>query len=454
MREVHLNSRLVFHAPSLTADEIEKLKELSSGSNPAYKSYEKLIRLRPGLAYSKSYQVPPQTIQLWTEYSDSLLHLFEVPRGLYKEVEKMGFKLVSSTVPVPAKFELDAVLRLYQEEAVDEVTKERYGLLEAPTGSGKTIMGLAIATKLQQKTLFVVHTKTLLKQTINEVEKKLHIKAGVIGDGKYDIKDFTVATIQTLMRKPIPDNEFGLIIFDECHHVPATTFTKVARSIKAHYMYGLSATPTRPDGLTWALHATIGPTLYTVPREVLLKNKSIVKPQIITVPTPYKPTTVFDPFDVASHLNDIAQNEHRNLFLVSYIEKVFREHPETRPVILTDRINHVEYLAKALADKDPIIYHGQLGAKEQQTNLHLIKTTTRLTIATYSSIGEGFDVPLWDTLFLATPFSSPVRLVQVIGRVSRPAPGKSTAYVHDFVDIYDSVLYSRYEKRQKAYDAL
>jgi superfamily II DNA or RNA helicase len=434
-------------------EEIEELKEACFGTNPAYKNYQMLLISKPKLAYAKNLPKPSETICLWKEENNGI----SFPRGLYSKIVSMGIPVDDITVDVvpTTPFVLNARLRDYQIEAIDKVTSSRFGVLQAPTGSGKTIMGLAIASTLQQKTIFIVHTKTLLKQTVEEVEKMFGFTPGIIGNGKFEIKDFTVATIQTLSNRQIPANTFGLAIFDECHHVPANSFLKIANSLKIKYMYGLSATPTRADGLTWALYATIGPTLHKIARNTLVQNNSIVPPKVIYVQTPYMPSKNFDAWDVAAHLNDVSECPIRNGFIVDYIKSVLDNNTSTKPVILTDRVNHVEYLAHVLAKYNPILYHAQLGTKQQRTALDAIKGSGGgFTIATYGAIGEGFDVPLWDTLFLATPFSSEARLIQVIGRVSRPAPGKTSSFVYDFVDIRDEVLSSRAEKRKRTYDQL
>lgn len=452
MRKFKLGAEISIPKAGLTIDEINEIQTLTTGSNPAYKSYQRLVDSKPYLAYSKKIKIPDKELSLWREENQELI----VPRGLYDHLVSKGFEVEDNTSSKPiTSLELKAVLRPYQDDAVLAVTSRNYGVLDAPTGSGKTVMAMGITAELKQKALFVVHTKTLLNQTIKEAELKLGIKPGIIGDGKFEIKDFTVGTIQTLLRRSIDPNEFGLILWDECHHIPATTFFTVTNKFAPRYSYGLSATPKRADGLTWVLDAAIGPTIHQVSKQDLIKNKSIIKPQILTVNTPYKPSREFDPFDISSHLNDITQDTTRNLFIIKYIENVFKQHPNIKPVILTDRIAHVELLAEAFKDKKPIIYHGQLSGSVQKERSEQIKNSDgAFTIATYSSVGEGYDVPLWDTLFLASPFSSPIRLIQVIGRISRPAKDKTTAFVHDFIDIHDSVLYSRYLKREKLYNSL
>lgn len=456
---VTLTNSLRVPASEINYSTLEALILITSGSNPAYKSYQRLLKLHPYLARSGKVVEPPKTINLLKIIEDDVgdTLYYEVPRGLYSFFVDRGHTIDDQTSSRHTEFKLLVELRDYQIEAVDDIIANRFGYLTAPTGSGKTLMAFAIASRLKQKILFIVHTKTLLKQTVEGVKKYLGIDAGIIGDGKFEIKDFTVATIQTLLRRDSSTyrNEFGLIVLDESHHVPATTFTKVIGLFNAKYVYGLSATPEREDGLTWVLDAAIGPCLHEVNRDKLVTNKSIIKPKVIAIETPYIATKEYDPFDVAAHINAVSKDPIRNKFLVQYIEQVIKDYPNTKPVILTDRVAHAEWLAQQLSIHNPVLYHAQLTNKDQRERLEQIKNSDGVfTIATYTSIGEGFDVPLWDTLFLATPFSSTTRLIQVLGRISRPAIGKDKAYVHDFVDVNDQVLVSRYEKRKIAYQAL
>ncbi len=433
----------------------DKLKELCTGANPEFGTWERTVAVRPGLRYSKKYPQPPRYLNLfrWDDKGN-----FIVPRGLLKTIKadhpsaKVKPLLVAPLLSSPLKFVDGTTPRVYQEGAVGDVISENFGILEAPTGSGKTVMGLMIILKLGLKALFVVHTKRLLQQTINELRTKFDIEPGVIGDGKFEIKDVTVAMVQTMLRRDMKPycKEFGVVIFDECHHVPAKTFLELTKIFYAKHVYGLSATLEREDGLSWVLFKTIGPVLHKVNKKDLQAAGTILKPKVVPVNTPYKPTKSYDAFEVAQHINELAADILRNIFILNYIKTKLQ--PNISSVILTDRVNHVEYLAEELKAYKPVIYHGQLSKKDQEAAAIAMKNGKHnLTIATYTSIGEGFDVPVWEQLFLATPFSSTTRLIQVLGRISRAAKGKTAAIVHDFVDVKDPLLVDRYKKRLKGY---
>ncbi len=418
------------------------------GENPAYSVFQRMCQLKPWM----SKMAPPdKEIILFTDKNKILT----CPRGLLGLLD-IDSPIIDLTSNVPiVGFTPTYKLRKDQEEAVDALLDGRFGILEAPTGSGKTLMGLEIANRLKQRTLFLVHTKSLLKQTIQEVKTKLGYDPGIIGDGKFIVKDFTVGTIQTLLRKDPSTYQdlFGLVIQDEAHHIPCNSFTKIINSFRAKYVYGLTATPQRTDKLDWVLYSCIGPKGYVIDRNSLVDKNAIVHPQIITLNTPFIPSKEYQEFDIVAHINALTKDNIRNAFLIQSVDNVLRQNPDCRPVILTERIAHAEYLAEQFRGYNPVLYHGSLSKKQAEEALKEIKLNSRLTISTYASIGEGFDVPLWDTLFITTPFTSPVRLIQIIGRVCRAAKGKDTAFVYDFVDVNDNVLYKRYLKRKGVYNS-
>lgn len=435
----------------------DELKDTCTGTNPEYGIWERTVAVRPGLRYSKNYPKPPRYLSLHRYEGD----LMFVPRGLSKDLieanpsAKVRSLLVAPKLSVPLQFVDGTIPRDYQEEAVDEVTESNFGVLEAPTGSGKTVMALMIMAKLELKTLFVVHTKRLLEQTVAEIKSKFGITPSVIGDGKFQIGELTIATVQTLLRRDMKpySKSFGLVIFDECHHVPAKTFIEVSKIFYAKHVYGLSATVDRADGLSWAMYQTIGPKLHTVCKKSLQNSGTILKPIIKRIDTPFIPSRVYDAFEVSIHINEVASCAKRNKFLIDSIKPKLNHNNNS--LILTDRVAHVELLAEALEYYLPIIYYGSMNKQDQtQAAIDMKSGKSNLTIATYTSIGEGFDVPNWDQLFLVTPFSSTTRLIQVLGRISRSAIGKSKATVYDFVDVNDQLLLDRYSKRLKAYQTI
>ncbi|HET8964020.1 MAG TPA: DEAD/DEAH box helicase family protein, partial [Chitinophagales bacterium] len=147
-------------------------------------------------------------------------------------------------------FAFNAALRNHQLGAIEAVSKKDYGVIVAPPGSGKTVIGLKIIVDKGQPALIIVHRKQLLEQWTERIEAFLGIPKkdiGVIGKGKSKIgKQITVATIQSLPKHiESVQNQFGTIIVDECHHVPAEIFRNTIEKIQVYYLYGLTATPFR-----------------------------------------------------------------------------------------------------------------------------------------------------------------------------------------------------------------
>jgi len=243
------------------------------------------------------------------------------------------------------------------------------------------------------------------------------------------------------------------ILVHNCHHSPAKSFIKVLQEFKATNVYGLTATPNRPDGLQWVMELILGPIRYTINRTTLQEKGKIIKPTIFAINTPFIPKKNYTHGDMVQHITDLCNNQERNEFIIKSIKE--RLDPSRRYLILSGRVDHCNLLAEKLKDLKPSVLHGQLGDKEYNKTLELLKSEAPLlTIATYSSVGEGFDIPIWNTLFLVTPFSSEIRATQVVGRIVRSAKGKKDALVYDFVDNKDEILYSRYLKRAKIYREL
>jgi superfamily II DNA or RNA helicase len=440
---------------------IDKYKALSTGKNPEYSVWERTVAVKPFLRYSKKYPQPPRTISLFSWDGEDLI----LPRGLLGDVVRDCPSAKFIDQRVTPKFDqphnVNITLRDYQEQSVNAVLRNRgtivpetCGFLQAATGSGKTVMGLKVIADLGYKALFVVHTKRLLQQTLAEIKEKMNYEAGIIGDGKFEIKDITVAMIQTMLRRDMTPyaNSFGTVVIDEVHHVPAKAFIEVTKVFNAKHFYGLSATPERADGLTWALKQVVGPELHKVDKQKLQNAGAIIKPDVNRVDTPYIPSRTYDPFEVTKHIEDVSNNDKRNSFVVNFIKGKLR--PSVLSVILTERVDHVEFLYRELEDLGPVMYHGKLSKSIQEAAATAMKEGCPLTIATYASISEGFDVPAWGQLFLVTPFSSATRATQALGRISRASKGKTKATVYDFVDLHDPLLLSRYEKRLKVYDNL
>lgn len=433
---------------------LQYLVNKCTAKNSKYEFYESLKQVKPWLP---RHNPNPKEIILYEQVGNT----YTFPRGLFGKLldgickENGDFSVTDETYssglslwetpPPPIN------LRAYQEEAIQATLKQRFGILQAPAGSGKTIIALELIRRLNVPTLFIVPNKDLQLQTIDRARQFLSLEnVGTLGGkSKPNITNFTVGIINSVSRKAEELKErFELVIVDECHSVPALSYYNTLKLLNPNRMYGLSASPDlRSDNLSWILYMAIGPKLYTITKEKLVSQGLIHKPTYIQVETPYRPPRAYDPLEFVQHINHVLKNKERNDFILNHIRTNFN--PSIPSLILTARIQHVEFLGKNLEDLNPLLYHGDMPPKEKSKRLEDLRANTHpLVISTYDSLGQGFDHPIWSTLWLVSPFSSGVRAEQTAGRVQRLCTGKTSAKVYDFVDIHDSVLSTRADKRQ------
>lgn len=323
-------------------------------------------------------------------------------------------------------------LREYQDLAVVESMQSDQGVLVAPTGSGKTLIALELIRRRGQKSLILVHRSELAKQWAAKIKECLGIKVGMIGDGKWEIgNQVTIAMIQTLAlhqeRTKALSNTFGLIIADECHHTPADQFYSVLSLLAAKYRYGLSATPTRNDCLEKMIELVVGPTIVNVTREEVEGNGSIVPAVVFSVETRFYPGYLSS---WSEYIESIASSNERNALILNLAQK-----SEGAALILVDRVSHAERLSGMLTQRkiSHVLAHGKINKKERESVMKRIKSS-KITIGTSSLLGEGLDVSVWGTLIMGSPISSEIKLMQAIGRIVRPSPGKEKAIVLDLKD--------------------
>ena len=175
------------------------------------------------------------------------------------------------------------VLRPYQQEAVAAAAKKSFGVIEAGTGSGKTVMALALIAARRQPTFVVVHTKELLYQWYERAGQFLGIEPGLVGDGKFALAPLTIGIVNSAGKRVeelVP--QFGHLIVDECHRVPASLFTDVVSRFDCHYLLGLSATAYRSDNeMTKLIYFFMGDRLHQVDQDELKSTGAILAPEVI-----------------------------------------------------------------------------------------------------------------------------------------------------------------------------
>lgn len=390
----------------------------------------------------------PSTIATYRESGDDLI----LPRGylgdLLQERPALFSSLDDRRTVSPVEFPpLSADLRGYQNKALAAAWRREQGVIQAPTGAGKTLIGLDMIRRRGQRALVLVHSQGLARQWAGAIKKFLGFAPGQIGDGKWVEGDkITIAMLQTLSRNLEQTAEmasgYGLVLCDEVHHIPARTFADVLARLPCRFRYGLSATVHRRDGLHVLINRAIGRTVAQIHPDEVENVGGIVPAQIKVV------ATGFEPGDVngwTGLLDQIAQNPERNRVVADWAARAAGYAPT---LVLVDRIDHA-LLLSGMCSVPSVVAHGQLRGKQRKAAFEAMETAS-LTIGTTGLLGEGLDVSRWSVLGLATPVSGRVKLLQAIGRVIRPFPGKEKGVVIDFVDQHPIAI-ACFKKRREIY---
>ena len=419
-------------------------------SNPEFMTKERL-----GLSTWKT----PQQIQLYEQRGNKVIVPFGCLRAilpLIKGTTEQLFK-ENETVSYGAEIELYD----YQHKAVFWMTYQFYGILQAPAGSGKTQIGLAVIESLGKKALWLTHTKDLLIQSYNRAARYVSTDLlGTITEGKVNIgTGITFATVQTMVNLDLPQfkNEWDIIIVDECHRVSAsatslTMFQKVLNNLSAKHKYGLSATVHRADGLIACTFALLGNVIYTISEEET-KSK-IMKVGILPQETGIRlPDSCFG-FDgklnYTKMLNYLTANTRRNEQIVNDIVGE-REHS---CLILSDRLEHLKTLMELLPEdmqEKAAFINGKSKAKDRDLAMDQMRAgEKKYLFATYSLAKEGLDIPRLDRLFFVTPQKDYAVITQSIGRIASTFEGKGEPICYDYVDA-EPYLVRSYKKRCTSY---
>lgn len=415
--------------------------------NPKYLEAQSAGRSLWGIdQYIHNFQMLPD---------DSML----VPRGLRRRIistaNKMGLEY--EVVDQRTRFDhvtVDSSLikyRPYQFHAVLNLTgMSDEGVLVAPAGSGKTVMGLSLIPLLGQPALWLTHTSPLAQQAEDRANFFLPDigEIGRIGGGKWNIGEvLTIGMIQTLVRNPekaaADMDKFGLVILDEAHHCPASTFLKVLGSYNPWYLYGLTATPYRRDKLENLMFQTLGETTSKVSMEEVEKYGGIMVP---TVRYRTVHSATVDGNNIQHIITKyVVNNKKRNLMIVSDV--LAEAAAGNYCIVIADRKAHCEILYELIStgwDKTGIAT-GNYSKKYVQEQVEKYnRNEITVLVATYSLLGEGFDVPFLNRAFITSPFRSEAKAEQLIGRIQRTHEGKKDAVVYDYVDVDIGVVKNQF----------
>lgn len=426
----------------------------------------------PGHKFSEKFQ---------TGQWDGRKHLFDAramtfPAGLWSRVEKQlkaaGGEYAVEPEPLPPErfgplgaAGQQVALRPYQANALETAIACPRGIIQMATGGGKTMLAAHLIRRLDRPALFFVHTLDLLYQTARVFERELGREIGILGDGQACLRPVTVATIQTVAnacsgtrpsrksRADADDEEepqeqpvhfddatrrevidwleaVPVVIFDECHHVPADTFYKIAmRAAAARHRYGLSATPWRDDGADLMLEAALGPCIHKTAASDLIDAGYLVRPVIQMLPAPVvavrRRSDYHDCYTAA-----IVENRERNRVIAARARQWAAEGRSV--LILVAQVAHGLELAGLLPEAR--FAHGGLESELRRQYLGELEQKLRPIMIATTLADEGLDVPTLGGLILAGGGKSQTRAFQRIGRVLRPAEGKNEARVLDFLD--------------------
>jgi len=334
------------------------------------------------------------------------------------------------------------------------------GILHAPCGQGKTVMGLEIARRLNRRTCVLVHKTFLMDQWKDRIEEFLpDAKVGVWQRDKVPDEDcdFVIAMVQSLTsNREYPQelyDSFGTIITDEVHRFAAPTWQSAIVQFGAKFRLGLTATPNRRDGMQCVFFKHIGPLAHSMPRTEQL-NPTIHKIELSTyIPAEEYKFRWNGEVNTGKLISLIAEDDRRTVSVLHYAVRAAAV--GRKILILTERRKHVDIMHMSLAglfeDKewDDMLVSKYVGGMKQEELDEAAKA--EVIVATYQMAQEGLDIPDLDTLLLATPKTS---VTQAVGRILRDHPEKQEPVVLDFVDARIDVLGAYWGSRRKKYAAL
>jgi superfamily II DNA or RNA helicase/very-short-patch-repair endonuclease len=397
-----------------------------------------------------------------------------LPRGCLDELLRLLSELnIESVVrdernpgrPLAVSFH--GQLRHTQQLAADALAAHDTGVLAATTAFGKTVVAAWLIARRGVSTLILVHRLQLMEQWMERLSTFLGLSIrdiGRIGGGRSRPNGtLDVALIQSLVRKGVVNDrvgEYGQLVVDECHHLPAISFEQVARRAKARYLLGLSATVTRKDGHQPIVFMQCGPVRY----RVNAKDEAAERPFTHAVwirPTAFRTTTPGNP-DPRVQFRDLyaalIADQDRNRLIADDVTQAVRE--GRSPVVLTERIAHLEELAARLSTtvRHLIVLRGGMGRKPlQQARAQLVsipENEERVVLATGGYVGEGFDDARLDTLFLTLPVSWRGTIAQYAGRLHRLHDSKREVRIYDYADLNTPMLARMFDRRCRGYEAL
>ena len=459
--ELVIGNQIYIAKESLSPDLRNRLIRLAAFQNPEF--YKAQAMRFP------TYEIP-RIIACAEDHPNHIA----LPRGCFEDIScllsDLNIKMIlreELCIGQPLNASFQGQLRHEQQAAAEALLAHDIGVLSATTAFGKTVIAAWLIAQRQVNTLILVHRKQLQEQWIERLSTFLDVPVkmiGRIGGGRKKPKGLLdVALIQSLVRKGVVDDvvgQYGNLIIDECHHLPAQSFEQVTRQAKAKYITGLTATLRRKDGHHPIITMQCGPVRYSVNA----KEQAAARPfehTVLVRPTafiPLKPANA----DVRLQFNDLYDElVHDTVRNQLICEEVLKSVQNGRsPVVLTERNEHLDLLSHQLAPhiRNLIVLRGGMSAKEiAQISSRLAtipENEDRVLLATGRYIGEGFDDARLDTLFLTLPISWQGTIAQYVGRLHRLYDRKKEVQVYDYADLNVPILERMFNKRCRGYEAV
>ena len=409
----------------------------------------------------------------------------KIPRGLLEnitgECEKAGIEYEIEDRQCKGRHvhaEFIGKLKEPQVPAVEKLLQHDNGILHAATAFGKTAVCCKVIAAKQVSTLILLQSSALLDQWKESLEKFLSIdeelpdyetpsgrkrrRKSIVGK-LHGAHDSTTGIIDIAMAGSICKHgkyhkrlrEYGLILVDECHHAASDTIVDILQEADAKYVYGVTVTPLRGDGLEKINYMLLGPVRYQYTSKDRAKEQGIghfVYPRFTRA---VAPRFLQDSMHPNEAYEIIRNNEDRDGLIIRDVKQCVDD--GRTPVVISRYVEHSQRLYQRLvnyADK-VFLLSGRNSKKEHREILSRMDQVkpeeSMILVATGKLIGEGFDYPRLDTLVMATPVAWKGVVEQYAGRLNRDYDGKKSVIIYDYVDSHISMFDRMYHKRLKAY---
>lgn len=459
----------------LRAEELDERLDRSIRKALQFPNPEKLVAKRE---HVWGWEQMPDEVKLWRYEEASGRRWLVLPRGFFARLvnglERAGYEweLDDARVEEHRTWNLEGALqeialdvRRGQPAAAEALLLHEQGMLMAPPGMGKTQTALEVIRRAKQRTLIVVETTHIAGQWRQRALDFLGVELGLMGDSSWEERDITVALRQSLWsrRETLERDGFferwGMVVFDECHHVKAMALSEIAQLFAARYRVGLSATPDRNDGNYPVVTSVLGEVVHEVSKLQLQNSGVLVRPSVTVVDTDFsfafRPTRVENGRRHGNNWHQLVKkliaDEERNALVADEIVKRWPD----RQLVLSKRLDHLDALrtaviARGYPERAALM---MTGAQDSEDRLRAARFADREPCVIFSTVAdEALDVPRMEVVHLPFPTSNQAIVQQQVGRVERSAEGKTRAEVVDYCDPV-GVLRRQFRNRMAAYRA-